>query len=73
VNFTVVNPAALGHVTLYPTGATVPPTSSINYSAGRTRAGNGIVGLGTAGSFTARCVQSTGAVDLIVDVSGYFE
>jgi photosystem II stability/assembly factor-like uncharacterized protein len=72
-NFTVVNAAAAGHITLYPTDAPVPLASSINYPAGRTRTGNGIVGLGSAGSLTARCVQAAGAVDLIVDVSGYFE
>ena len=73
VNLTVINPTATGHVTLFPAGAPLPTASSINYSAGRIRSSNGIVGLGTSGSFTARCVQASGTVDLIVDVSGYFE
>jgi len=73
VNLTVTQPAAQGHLTLYPAGPPVPTTSTINYGPGQTRANNAIVTLGPAGDVTVRCVQSSGTVHAILDVNGYFE
>src|SRR5262249_39384995 len=50
-----------------------PGTSVINYPAGRTRANNAIIALGTAGGFSVQCSQGSGTVDLIVDINGYFD
>jgi len=72
VNVTVTQPTAPGHVTIYPLGIDVPMTSTINYSAGRTRANNAIVQVGANGSIAATCGQSSGTTHFIIDVVGYF-
>jgi hypothetical protein len=73
VNLTVTQPTALGFLTLFPGGATAPATSTINYSAGQTRANNATVLLGAAGDLSVFCGQGGGTAQLIVDVNGYFE
>lgn len=71
VNVTVTAPSAAGHLTVY-SGFEVPPTSTLNYQAGQTRANNAIVPL-DPGSFRIRSVQPSGTVHVIIDVTGYFE
>ena len=73
VNLTVTEPTTAGFVTLFPAGATLPATSSINYSVGQTRANNGVFGLGTGGALVAHCGQVSGTAHVILDVYGYFE
>jgi streptogramin lyase len=73
LNVTVVDPSGSGHLVLYPSASGLPPTSSLNYSAGQVRANNAIVTLGPDGSFVVYCVQFSGTADLVVDVSGYFQ
>ena len=74
VNLTVTQPTAAGFVTVFPAGATLPTTSSINYKVGQTRANNGIFGLGTSGALVAYCGQVSGTTThFILDVYGYFE
>jgi hypothetical protein len=72
LNLAVTEPTAAGNVRLFPTGAAVPVVSTINYSAGQTRANNVVVGLSALGELTARCAPS-GSTHLILDVNGYFE
>ena len=72
VNVTVTQASASGHLTAYPGAATLPPTSTINYSAGQTRANNAILPI-DSGIFLVRCAQSSGTAHLIVDVSGYIQ
>jgi len=72
VNVTVTQPTALGHVTIYPLGVPLPSTSTINYSAGQTRANNAIVQVGDNGSIAATCGQLSGTTHFIIDVIGYF-
>jgi hypothetical protein len=72
VNIAVTQPTAPGHLKLYPAGAALPQTSSINYGAGQTRASNAILLL-TSGGITVRCNQSSGSVHFILDLTGYFE
>jgi hypothetical protein len=71
INLTVTNGTAAGFVVVSPTGSGVPPVSTINYSAGQTRANNAVVGLGASGQVDLTCGQATGTVDAILDVSGY--
>jgi hypothetical protein len=73
VNLTVTQPQALGDLRLYPGGGTLPNTSTMNYRAGQTRANNAIVNLGTQSDLVVRCVQGSGTVHFILDVTGYFE
>jgi hypothetical protein len=72
VNVAVVSPAAPGHLRLFASGTPLPDTSTINYAAGQTRAGNAIVALGTDGVFVAYANQAGGTTHLVVDVTGYF-
>jgi uncharacterized delta-60 repeat protein len=72
-NVTVVNPTAAGHLTAYPATSTLPPTSTINFRAGRTRATNAVVPLSTDGTGSIKVHnEAPGTVDLVVDVNGYF-
>jgi hypothetical protein len=75
VNLTVAGPAAAGYVTLYPGDGPGPPVaSSLNFSAGQTRANNAIVALATDGSGTINVKNGAGApVHFVLDVNGYFE
>lgn len=72
INVTVVDPTHAGHVTFFPS-YTFPSSSSINYRAGQTRAQQAIVGVDEYGNVGMDIAQPTGFLDLILDVSGYFE
>jgi PKD repeat protein len=75
VNVTAVAPAAAGHVTLFPGHlAAAPDASTLNFAAGRTRAVGTVMLLAADGSGTLKVTNgSAGSVDLVLDVSGYFE
>jgi len=73
VNMAVTAPSIAGHLRLYPAGTPVPTTSSINYSAGQTRANNAVVPLNTSGALAVRCGQASGTTHFVLDVNGYFE
>lgn len=70
-NVTVVTPTTQGFLKIWEAGATQPLISSINFSAGQTRANNGVSLLSAAGEVSV-LNGSAGTVDVIVDVSGYF-
>ncbi len=72
-NLVVTNPTAAGNIRIFPGGTPVPPSSSVNYAAGQTRANNATVSLGPAGDVAVFCGQAAGTTDLILDVNGYFE
>jgi hypothetical protein len=73
LNLTVTGPTGAGHLRLFPAGGAEPLASTLNYSAGLTRANNAIVGLGGAGELSVRVGQASGTTHVIVDVNGYFE
>ena len=70
LNLTAVNPTAGSFVTAYPTGATRPGSSNVNFAAGMTRPNRVIVKVGTGGKITL--YNQAGSVDLIVDINGWF-
>lgn len=72
-NITVTQASAAGHLTVYPATSPLPPTSTINYRPGQTRANNTVLSLDYAGRFTIRTFQAGGTAQVILDVSGYFE
>lgn len=72
-NVAVTAPSAGGNLTVYPAGAALPTTSTINYATGRTRANNAILPLGPNGDVDVFASQGSGRVDLILDVAGYFQ
>jgi hypothetical protein len=73
VNVTVTQPSTGGHITAFPAGGVVPLTSTINFSAGRTRANNAVLPLGAGGAISVNSVLPSGTVHFILDVTGYFE
>jgi hypothetical protein len=72
-NFIVTQPTALGHITVYPAGSNPPNVSAMNYKAGQTRANNAIVAVGPGAQLNVVSGQSSGTVQLIIDVNGYFQ
>jgi len=72
-NLTVTGPSAAGDLRFYPSSGMVPPSSTINFSAGQTRANNAVLTLSPAGALSVRCDMPSGGVHLILDVNGYFE
>jgi hypothetical protein len=69
-NTTVTEPTADGFLTLYPNGATTPPTSNLNFLSGETVPNLVAVGVGTGGNVAIS--NSAGTAHVIVDVVGYF-
>jgi hypothetical protein len=74
VNLTVTQPVAAGSLTLYPGNGIPTGTTSINFSAGQTRANNAMLYLATdgTGSFGVEN-DSVGSAHFILDVNGYFQ
>jgi hypothetical protein len=73
VNLTATAPTAPGNLRLYPAGIALPPTSSLNYPAGQTRANNAVVSLNQRGELAVYCAQASGTTHFVLDVNGYFE
>jgi hypothetical protein len=74
LNVTAVSPGDRGHLTLFPWGA-VPATSTVNFSAGTTRANDFVAAVGADGEVRVHCslpAGSAASVHFVVDVYGYF-
>jgi hypothetical protein len=75
-NVTVTDATAAGSVQVYPGDGTAPSIPVVDFAANRTRANNTVVQLAGNGNGSLKALYSSTAsqtVDLIVDVSGYFE
>jgi len=73
VNVTVVNPTALGYLTLFEAGAARPNASTLNFRAGENRANNAIIPLaGYPRSLAVYGGFGNGSADVMIDVTGYF-
>jgi hypothetical protein len=70
LNVTVTNPTQSGFLTVYPTGATLPVASNLNFVAGQTVPNRVIVPLGTGGQVTI--FNGPGSVDVVADANGWF-
>lgn len=70
INVTVTQPAAGGDLRIYPSGALLPDSSTINFGVGQTRANNAIVALGSGSIVVFNDAPAT--VHFILDVNGYF-
>jgi hypothetical protein len=73
LNVTVTGATAPGHLRVFAGGLQPPSASTANYLPGQTRANNAIVGLGAGGQLGVMASQASGTLDVILDVSGYFE
>ena len=69
MNVTAVGASADGFMTVYPCGQSTPVASNLNYTKGRDIANSVLAKPGTSGKV---CFYSDKAVDIVVDVSGYF-
>jgi hypothetical protein len=68
MNLTVTGPDAIGFITAYPDGTSVPTASNLNFSAGQTIANMAMVS-GPQVDLYNGSAQST---DLVADLFGYF-
>jgi CSLREA domain-containing protein len=76
LNVTVVNQTDMGNLRLYPAGAAAPDASTINFVPDMTRANNAVLAMGVGGTVAVRCdmpAGSTGTLNLVIDVFGYFK
>jgi len=74
VNITETQAQGSGHLRIYPAGSPLPNVSTINFSAGQTRANNAILLLGSNGGVSVYAGISAGlTVDFILDVNGYLQ
>lgn len=73
MNMVVTGATAPGHLRLHPGGTAVPLASSINYSAGQTRANNAVIPLSMLGDLAAFAGQASGTAHFVLDVYGYFQ
>ncbi len=71
LNVTVTNPKEAGHLTVFPSGGSIPTTSNVNFTAGQTVANSVIVPVGPDGSVNIRNGAWAGT-DVVVDVVGYY-
>ncbi|MEZ4441320.1 MAG: hypothetical protein R3B72_19630 [Polyangiaceae bacterium] len=69
INVTAAASTAPGFLTVYPGGAELPPTSTLNYEQGGAVANGALAEVGDGGLI---CVHAKAATHVIVDVLGYF-
>ena len=71
LNVTAADAKAKGHITIFPGTGMAPGTSSVSFNAGQNRANNVLVGL--TGGVLSVTNTSSGTVNLVLDVNGYFK
>ncbi len=69
LNVTVVPPAPLGYLTIWPTGESQPLVSTMNSLDGRIKANAAIVPAGSQGAVSVFVSNTT---DVVLDIDGYF-
>jgi len=70
LNVTVTNPTASSYLSVFPTGAPRPSTSTLNFVAGQQLPNRVIVPVGAGGQVSL--YNALGQVQVVVDVSGWF-
>jgi Tol biopolymer transport system component len=76
VNVTATQPSAAGYLILHAGDIAADSTSTLNFSSGQTRSNSAVIALAYDGTGTLAVtpfVTGGGTVQVIVDVSGYFE
>src|SRR5262249_8533739 len=69
LNFAVVPPGPLLYISVWPTGQSLPVSSTLNDLPGTIVANAAIVPAGTSGSIN---VYASNATDLFIDINGYY-
>lgn len=72
LGITATQATGTGHVTVWPCGTPAPETSVLNVTAGRDRAAQAVVGVGTTQGRASICLRSSIATHLLVDLQGAF-
>lgn len=70
LNVTAVGPSSFSHLSLWPSGASMPTVSNLNFPTGQTVPNLAIVQVGTDGNINL--FNNQGNVDVLFDVAGYF-
>jgi len=70
LNVTAVTPSSAGHLTVFPTGASVPNASNLNFAAGQVIANAVIAKVGADGSITV--FNSAGSTNVVIDINGWY-
>jgi hypothetical protein len=70
LNVTVTNTTGPGWLVAWPTGATMPLASNLDWTAGTTIPNRVFVPIGSGGQVSV--YNANGSTDVIIDVSGYF-
>lgn len=76
LNVTAVDETDGGDLRLYPAAAPMPLASALNFAAGKVRANNAVVPLGSCGQLAVRNDMppgSQGSTQVLFDATGYFE
>jgi hypothetical protein len=73
LNVTAVAPSGAGFITVWPCGVPRPLASHLNFEAGNTVANGVIAAIAAIGANGGVCIYSTSEIDLVVDISGWFE
>jgi hypothetical protein len=73
LNVTVTNPTAASYLTLWPTGASRPLASDLNFGGGLTVANLVIVQLGGTGNNKVDIYNAFGSTDVVVDLVGWYQ
>ena len=72
VNVVAVQATGSGHLQLFGAGMGEPDTSNVNFTAGYSRSAASVVPLGDDGAIEIHNGSSTVAVNVVIDVSGWF-
>jgi hypothetical protein len=70
LNVTAVTPEAYGHLTVYPSGTSVPNASNLNFYAGTVVANAVIAKVGADGSISV--FNSAGNTHVVIDITGWY-
>lgn len=74
VNVTVTQPGAPGTVSIAPSDAGTPLTTTVAFSPGQTRAGSAVVGVAAGGTASVSIANaSASTTHILIDVAGYFQ
>jgi hypothetical protein len=73
INVTAIEPSADGFLQIYPPDLPLPATSTLNYRAGRVRANNVKTTLDSTGQIAVFANQPGGAVQFVMDITGYLQ
>jgi hypothetical protein len=70
LNVTVTNPNAGSYLTVYPSGASLPTASNLNFGPGQTVPNLVVVKVGSGGQVNV--YNAAGSTDVIFDVAGWY-